>query len=67
MQLDDTGFPASQLLANGLPLETAKKVSDAFWTGKDMRAVLVDADLTPRINSIIERLENHSARGEGVI
>lgn len=60
---EDIGFPASQLLANGLPLGTAKRVGDAFWTGKDMRAVLSDVKLTPLVDSIIERLENHSARG----
>lgn len=66
MTADDIGFPASQLLANGLPLETAKKVSDAFWMGKSIKGLLTDTDLTPPIDSIIERLDNHSARGKGI-
>lgn len=66
MQLDDIGFPASQLLTNGLPLKAAEKVGNAFWTEKDMRILLTDAELTPVISSIIERLENHSARGKEV-
>lgn len=67
MKPDDIGFPASQLLANGLPLKAAERLGNAFWTGKDMRILLTDAELTPIISSIIERLKNHSARGKEVV
>lgn len=64
MQLEKIGFPEGQLVANGLGINTAYKVGVAFRAGKDMRAAVGDAELTPVLDRIIDRLEQHSQWGK---
>lgn len=56
------GFPAGQLVGNGMEIQLARKVSHAFWTGQDIKAMA--GELTPTLERIIERLEDHSQRGK---
>lgn len=60
--MDEIGFPEGQLVGNGMPIPLAEKVGDAFRTGKDMR-IAAGCELSPALDRIIDRLENHSQRG----
>ena len=63
--MNEVGFPDGQLIAWGMDPETASQLALAFRSGKDMRDS-VDHELTPILEDIIERLEQHSQYGKGL-
>lgn len=61
---EEFGFPESQLVANGMELESARTVARAFREGKDLRAVA--GEVSGVLQRTIERLEEHPGYGNGL-
>ncbi|KAL9061832.1 MAG: hypothetical protein Q9157_009231, partial [Trypethelium eluteriae] len=60
----ELGFPEGLLVANGMEMDAALRVAQAFRHGEDLRAPLLNSDMSETVERILKRLENHSQYGK---